>query len=442
MWAKLGRYGKIAVRVLLGLLVLNGMFGLLSALAPETTLAELARFPVHGDLRTFFLEPHSPLGALQSLFSVSPLTMVVSGGVFVLVCVGLVFLNLSALVAMVLAVFLLVLTLRTTGSDLWGDLREARGLLLLVPVVLFGTVLMITVHRWGILLHVQGVDLSFWLRARLTMIGMFFNIAIPGAVGGDLLKMAYVTRKAKDRKTEAVLTIMLDRVMGILALFIVASVSVLVALPSLLEMGSRYAHVQAASLLIGFASVGGVAAVLLVEFREAILRVRVISLVVKKARAVLPDAILEQIDRMVYALDLYRENRLAVVRAVAWSMLVHTLLSISLFSIGRAVGEESVSLRQYFLTTQVANTVAAIPITPGGVGTRDATTAAFLSAFDATPADKVGSIPVIMSLVIVFWGLVGAVVFIFSPEARHTAHDAQAHSADDTPPQREIPEQS
>jgi heme/copper-type cytochrome/quinol oxidase subunit 2 len=95
-------------------------------------------------------------------------------------------------------------------------------------------------------------------------------------------------------------------------------------------------------------------------------------------------------------------------------------------------------LRQYFLTTQVANTVAAIPITPGGVGTRDATTAAFLSAFDATPADKVGSIPVIMSLVIVFWGLVGAVVFIFSPEARHTAHDAQAHSADDTPPQTPV----
>jgi len=74
--------------------------------------------------------------------------------------------------------------------------------------------------------------------------------------------------------------------------------------------------------------------------------------------------------------------------------------------------------RDYLLTAQVANTVAAIPLTPGGVGTRDVVAKEYFLALGAEPTEKVGSIPVIMTMVMVGWGLVGAVIFVLCPRRR------------------------
>jgi hypothetical protein len=56
-----------------------------------------------------------------------------------------------------------------------------------------------------------------------TMIGSFFDLAMPLSNGGDLVKAYYVARNAgKGRRSLAVLSVLLDRVIGLLALFIFA----------------------------------------------------------------------------------------------------------------------------------------------------------------------------------------------------------------------------
>ncbi len=57
--------------------------------------------------------------------------------------------------------------------------------------------------------------------------------------------------------------------------------------------------------------------------------------------------------------------------------------------------------------------MAGIPVTPAEIGTRDAVTAMFLTVLQATPA-KAGVVPVIMTIIILFWGLVGGIVFVAS----------------------------
>jgi len=56
-----------------------------------------------------------------------------------------------------------------------------------------------------------------------TMIGSFFDLAMPLSNGGDLVKAYYVARHAgRGRRSLAVLSVLLDRVVGLLALFIFA----------------------------------------------------------------------------------------------------------------------------------------------------------------------------------------------------------------------------
>ena len=58
----------------------------------------------------------------------------------------------------------------------------------------------------------------------LGFIGMVFNLVIPGAVGGDLIKAAYLVRM-RIRKTQAIASMVIDRIVGLLGLFILAAIA-------------------------------------------------------------------------------------------------------------------------------------------------------------------------------------------------------------------------
>src|SRR6266478_2502078 len=71
--------------------------------------------------------------------------------------------------------------------------------------------------RWYVL--VRAVDLPFRVSdaLRLGMVGFFFISFLPGSVGGDLLKAAFLARE-HDRRTVAVATVVMDRMFALWAL--------------------------------------------------------------------------------------------------------------------------------------------------------------------------------------------------------------------------------
>ena len=79
-----------------------------------------------------------------------------------------------------------------------------------------------TFVRWYLLVRAQ--DLPFTLRdaIRLGLVGYFFNTFLPGAVGGDLVKAAFLARE-QSRRAVAIATLVLDRVIGLAGLFWLAT---------------------------------------------------------------------------------------------------------------------------------------------------------------------------------------------------------------------------
>ncbi len=57
----------------------------------------------------------------------------------------------------------------------------------------------------------------------LGFIGNVFNLVIPGAVGGDFIKAAYLVRMNINR-TQAVASMVIDRIVGLLGLFVLAGI--------------------------------------------------------------------------------------------------------------------------------------------------------------------------------------------------------------------------
>ena len=80
-----------------------------------------------------------------------------------------------------------------------------------------------TFVRWYILVRVIEPRFTLSSTLLLGLIGSVFNLVIPGAVGGDLIKAAYLTQM-NIKRTQAIASMLIDRIIGLLGLFILASI--------------------------------------------------------------------------------------------------------------------------------------------------------------------------------------------------------------------------
>lgn len=76
--------------------------------------------------------------------------------------------------------------------------------------------------RWWLLLRTQGIFISYWVAVRLYLLGWFYNNVMPSSVGGDLVRLWYVT-KHTDKKFEAALSVLVDRVIGLVSTLVIAA---------------------------------------------------------------------------------------------------------------------------------------------------------------------------------------------------------------------------
>jgi uncharacterized protein (TIRG00374 family) len=77
---------------------------------------------------------------------------------------------------------------------------------------------MLTFVRWYVLVRAQGLPFTLADALRLGAVGIFFNNFLPGGVGGDIIKAAFLAR-SQSRRTVAVATVIMDRAIALWALF-------------------------------------------------------------------------------------------------------------------------------------------------------------------------------------------------------------------------------
>ena len=119
--------------------------------------------------------------------------------------------------------------------DLWPILYTVDVNWLIIGFFCFVPTLLVVSWRWRMLLGVHGVHLRFWRVFELTMIGQFFSAFLLGTTGGDVIKIYYVARAVPQRKAAVAFTVIVDRVIGLVALLLFGVILSLSQLPLLLS---------------------------------------------------------------------------------------------------------------------------------------------------------------------------------------------------------------
>ncbi len=137
---------------------------------------------------------------------------------------------------LVVAVALLTWLARSGSLD-FGKLRVlfANKTLLASSIgVWLLSVGVVSSSRWRLLLRLSGVHLSFGRAFMLQLTALFFNVVIPGNVGGDVIKSVYVAREYPNNNRASIfLVVFLERFLGMAGLAFMAGIAVLLALPKL-----------------------------------------------------------------------------------------------------------------------------------------------------------------------------------------------------------------
>jgi len=205
--------------------------------------------------------------------------------------------------------------------------------------------------RWKLLLDAVGLPITLRRTTRLSAIGLFFNNIVPaGLTGGDLVKAYYIARHNPERKTDAVITVLIDRVMGIIVLAAFSAAAVLTDL-------ERYGEV--ALYIYGFLLIMITAA--LIFFSSRLRRLLFFDAILR----VLPfNDLIRKIDRSLF---LYRYRKRAIFLCLLLTTGVHTFVILTVWTLAQGLAIEC-SLVDCAILVPIVLIVSALPITPAGWG--------------------------------------------------------------------------
>jgi hypothetical protein len=135
--------------------------------------------------------------------------------------------GLKAALALKLTVSIVLLWVLFSRADLgrtFGQFRQMNVLWMSAALGMYGLMLVVSAWRWRLLLRVQTVDVSLVTLTKSFLVATFFNNFLPSNIGGDVVRVAD-TAPFAGSKTLATTVVLLDRILGLIALLAVAAVA-------------------------------------------------------------------------------------------------------------------------------------------------------------------------------------------------------------------------
>lgn len=306
------------------------------------------------------------------------------------------------------------LLFRDTGLLLEG-LRDFDVRYLGLAALFYAAHLAVCAWRWQRLADILGITLGKFESFNLTMQGVFFSLVIPGgAVGGDVVKMAVLTKRTPNgRRMEGAFTVLMDRIIGMIALF--ALVLVIIPFAWQLLMNCSVPNIVLSGgtkklliLLAALLSVAGLAASCVIFMHKIIHKVKFFDRILKFADRISNG----MVSRMEQAADVYSKEKFELVFLTAASVAgVHLLAVLPMMFLLSGLGVEY-DIFPVAVAVVLGNVAGLIPIFPSGLGGRDLVTVTVLVAGGIAHGDAKAAQLLCTALIIIF-NLCGGLFFIF-----------------------------
>ncbi len=277
-------------------------------------------------------------------------------------------------------------------------LREADPMLLGAAVIVFPITYLITGLRWYYLMRPLGISMTALRAFVLNMVGMFYSTFMPGSTGGDLVKAYYASKQTVNR-TRAVMSVLVDRAIGLLSLILLGGFMATVQYAIAADKADAVAQSSLKVAILCGTILLSTAAGLVLFFTPWTRRWLGLDLLLSK----LP--MQQQVQRAIEVMAIYRQHKFLAAAALIGTLPVHATVVLSAMLAGMAF-DLPLPPAYYFVAVPVIVLVGSIPISPQGAGVMEFFAIRLTERHGATIAQAF-ILTMSIRLVQVFWNLLG-----------------------------------
>jgi len=287
-------------------------------------------------------------------------------------------------------------------------IRNAQYHWVIIGILAYVVVEIAAAFRWHVLLKVQGIHLSFPRLLGLFLIGMFYNQFLPGGTGGDIMKSYYLLKETPDKKAGALLAVVFDRFIGLVALVAITGTLIGLRYDFLSQTTETRNLLWLLLVLLGASILSLVSTFVISGFN-----------LFHRLPAKFPGR--EKLIEISAAYHLYARHWRATLVAFGASVVAHLATFTAFLCAAYALGA-AIPLVNFFAVMPIERTISALPISFAGIGLREKVLQIMLHGLCGVPEATAILIGSLSFLIILICCLPGAIVYFFYKPSGAVAH--------------------
>lgn len=281
-------------------------------------------------------------------------------------------------------------------------LKTADLFYIAAAALIFLAINWIILFRWYIFIKALDLSASFFQAARFFFIGLFGNLFLPSAIGGDIIKIVGLCKNSS-QKPRVVASVLLDRLSGFASIVIVSVCSFILG----------YKYIQEPSLLLPI----GLMAAVSIGFGGFLFNERWYSFGCRifKALPKLQNSLMS----LHYDVMLLKDKKSEGYKAIVLSAVSQIILAFIYYLTAKGLRQD-IPLIYFLIFVPIICVASSFP-SIGGLGVREAG-AAYLFTKVGVSAEIAVSLSLINFLFMVLAGLIGGGIYVVTLSSRRIQH--------------------
>ncbi|HEY7502237.1 MAG TPA: lysylphosphatidylglycerol synthase transmembrane domain-containing protein [Vicinamibacterales bacterium] len=308
-------------------------------------------------------------------------------------------------------VLLAILLRRADVPTMLTRFRQMDPLWTVAALGVYGLMLAVSAWRWRLLLRIQTIEVSLGTLTKSFLVATFFNNFLPSNIGGDVVRVAD-TAPFAGSKTLATTVVLIDRILGLIALLVLAaSASALAWRLGLPLEGMQYVWLALVIFTVG----------LLFFLRNP-------EKLARTVRSILADrlqAVQTRIQNLVAAISRFAQEPKGLWSAFGGALVVQVLLILFYVCAAHSLAVPFPLLAASVIVP-ISLAVQMVPVSINGFGVREAVFAFFFTSLGLNVSSAL-TLSLGSAALIMLFSLSGGAVFMMRPRsARIAASDQTA----------------
>ena len=271
--------------------------------------------------------------------------------------------------------------------------KDSDKVYLFFAGIVFTSCFFLAAGRWQFLLRALEIKVTFWEAFCASFAGLFFNLFFPSFVAGDVFRSLSISH-CHGAKKKVASSVLMDRYSGTIGLVLIALISYFFS-RNLLPDPKVFTAIAVISL--------GSIVVSLCIFNRAFFLF--LTRILRKNPKV-EEKIISFHDQLYF----FKKNPKVFLKSLLFSLPIQVLVPLSFFLTALAFGI-SISVIYFLILVPIIMTIALIPVTIAGAGTREASAVYFFALIGINKSVGLG-ISLFNLILSILLGILGGIFYV------------------------------